>query len=149
MKKKNGFTLMEMLAVVIILGVILVIAIPSVNNLINKNRTKMYQTHMSLVEEKTKIFADKFKGELTSTSDTCFKINYQDLVKYHYVTEQDVTCKGSIILTKSGNGKSFSRDYYLSCKDKNGEVLDNSFLHDDSFHDSNLTPNNCSSFEVK
>ena len=31
MKKKNGFTLMEMLAVVIILGVILVIAIPSVN----------------------------------------------------------------------------------------------------------------------
>ena len=107
------------------------------------------RTHMSLVEEKTKIFVDKFKGELTSTSDTCFKINYQDLVKYHYVTEQDVTCKGSIILTKSGNSKSFSRDYYLSCKDKNGEVLDNSFLHDDSFHDSNLTPNNCSSFEVK
>ena len=31
MKNKNGFTLMEMLAVVIILGVILVIAIPSVN----------------------------------------------------------------------------------------------------------------------
>ena len=66
MKNKNGFTLMEMLAVVIILGVILVIAIPSVNNLINKNRTKMYQTHMSLVEEKTKIFVDKFKGELTN-----------------------------------------------------------------------------------
>lgn len=44
MKKKNGFTLIEILAVIIILGILLVIAVPSVSKYINDSRKEAYIT---------------------------------------------------------------------------------------------------------
>ena len=37
MNKKNGFTLVELLAVIVILAVILVIAVPQIINVINES----------------------------------------------------------------------------------------------------------------
>lgn len=42
MKNKNGFTLIEMLAVIVILGLLLSIAIPAVTKTIEKSRRKAY-----------------------------------------------------------------------------------------------------------
>ena len=39
---KKGFTLVELLAVIVILGIIITIFVPSVINLINENSTKIY-----------------------------------------------------------------------------------------------------------
>lgn len=39
---KRGFTLVELLAVIVILGIIITIFVPSVINLINENSTKIY-----------------------------------------------------------------------------------------------------------
>jgi len=44
MKKNNGFTLIEILAVVIILGVIAIIAVPSITNYVNNSRKEAYIT---------------------------------------------------------------------------------------------------------
>ena len=133
---KRAFTLIEMLVVVVILGVVLAIAIPAVSNLASGNRQKMYQVHMNIVEEKTKLFIDQHKGELRSMSATCFQVNYQNLLNQDFIVESDVHCSGSIIITKSGNGKSFSSDYYLSCVDKNN----------DSIHESTSVPTGCTVF---
>ena len=138
MKKFNrrAFTLIEMLVVVIVLGVILAIAIPSVSNLINQNRKKMYQVHMDIVEEKTQLFIDRYQGELESSNATCFQIDYQDLLDQDFITEQDVSCSGSIIINKAGNQKNFSAEYYLDCVDKNN----------DSLHESGNVPTGCTVF---
>lgn len=134
----RAFTLIEMLVVVIILGIILAIAIPSVSNIINQNRNKMYQAHISIVEEKTKLFIDKYKGELLSKDSNCFQVNYQEFLNHNFITEQDVYCNGIIILTKSGNGKNFTADYYLNCSDKNN----------DSLHESDAIPTGCMVFSI-
>ena len=136
MKKFNrkAFTLIEMLVVVIVLGVILAIAIPSVRNLINQNRNRKYQVHMSIVEEKTKLFIDRYHGELESSSANCFQIDYQDLLDQDFITEQDVYCRGSIIIRK--NSDDFEAEYYLSCVDQN----------DDSLHESSSVPTGCTIF---
>ncbi len=42
MKNKNGFTLIEMLAVIVILGLLIAIAIPSISHTIEKSRKKAY-----------------------------------------------------------------------------------------------------------
>lgn len=44
MKNKNGFTLIEILAVIIIIGVVMLIAVPAVSNYINSSRKSAYIT---------------------------------------------------------------------------------------------------------
>lgn len=53
MKKinKKGFTLVELLAVVVILGVLLMIAVPSVTNIINSSRDKAFLSQAKLAVE--------------------------------------------------------------------------------------------------
>lgn len=120
---KQAFTLIEMLVVVIIIGVVLAIAIPAVSNLINNNENRMYNTHLEIIDQKTKLFIDQHKGELQNISATCFQVNYRTLVEQEFIVESDVHCTGTIIINKSGNNKNFSSKYYLSCTDKKGNSL--------------------------
>lgn len=120
---KKAFTLVEMLVVVVIIGVILAIAIPAVTNISNNNRNRMYQVHMNIVEQKTQLFIDQHKGELKSINASCFQVNYKTFLDQEIITESDVNCTGSIIITKSGNNKNFSSKYYLSCTDQKGTSL--------------------------
>ena len=135
---QKAFTLIEMLVVVVILGILLAIAIPSVRNIVNQNKIKIYQTHMNVVEAKTKLLIDRYKGELLSNSASCFRVNYQDLLAKEWITEQDVHCEGSIILTKSGNQRNFTADYYLNCFDNSHNSLNNS----------TTVPSGCMTFEI-
>ena len=53
MKKKKGFTLVELLVVIVILGIITGISIPLIRNIQAKNEMRKYTTYMSLVKTKT------------------------------------------------------------------------------------------------
>lgn len=46
---KKGFTLIELLGVIVVLGVIAVIAIPVIDNSINKNKEELYQTQINQI----------------------------------------------------------------------------------------------------
>ena len=50
-KRKRAFTLIEILAVIVILGIIALIAVPIVSNYITDSRTKTYMAHESTMRE--------------------------------------------------------------------------------------------------
>lgn len=49
MKKRNGFTLVELLAVIVILAIILVIAVPTIMNTIDNARLGAFQSSAKLI----------------------------------------------------------------------------------------------------
>ena len=49
MKKKNGFTLVELLAVIVILAIILVIAVPQIMDTINSSRKASIESSVKMV----------------------------------------------------------------------------------------------------
>lgn len=54
---KKGFTLVELLAVIVLLGMIGLIVVPVVDRMIKENREKLYQTNIKMIEEGAKAWA--------------------------------------------------------------------------------------------
>lgn len=137
--KNHAFTLMEMLVVIVIIGILLAIVIPSVSTIVNNRSNKLYQTHMQILEKASDLYVDKYKGELLSDDTSCFLINYNNLLNDNLIKEEDIKCEGYIILTKSENNKNLDSNYYLTCVDKDNKKLSNM----------GNVPNGCKGFNGK
>ena len=124
MKNKKAFTLIEMLVVIIIIGVVLAIAIPSVSNVISNRGKKMYSQHIKLVEKAVSGYTLTYRGEILDIEDkNCYILPYQKLLDYELITEEDIKCSGNIILNK--NNKDYTYSYHLTCSDENGTKYSN------------------------
>lgn len=65
-KKENGFTLVELLAVLVILGIIVAIAIPAVGNIIENARGNANKAEVELVEDAARLyFIENEEDEVT------------------------------------------------------------------------------------
>ena len=64
MKKINGFTLVELLATIVIIGVVAIIVVPTVINNIEEARIKLYETQIQNVELSAKKWATENRKEL-------------------------------------------------------------------------------------
>ena len=64
MKKKNGFTLVEILITIVIIGLILLIVIPTVNNLNQKALEKSKQIFYSNIKSAALSYADEFANDI-------------------------------------------------------------------------------------
>lgn len=82
--KKNAFTLVELLAVIVILAVVGIITIPKVVNTINNNRNKSYkEIENRLIEASGKYIIDKY---IDSSLDT-ITITKQELIDASLIDE--------------------------------------------------------------
>jgi len=59
-KKNNsfGFTIVELLAIIVVLGVVIGIAVPAVNTIINRSKTESYNDQVAYIERAAKNFVD-------------------------------------------------------------------------------------------
>lgn len=65
-KKENGFTLVELLAVLVILGIIVAIAIPAIGNIIDNAEDSASKSEIALVEDAARLyFIENDGGEVT------------------------------------------------------------------------------------
>lgn len=87
MKKlnKKGFTLVELLAVVVILLAISVIAVSSISAAIERNKEKENEAKINVILSYARLYYDDHKNSLGSAGT----ISIQDLIEEEYMTEEE------------------------------------------------------------
>ncbi len=125
MKNRKGFSLIELMGVLVIIGLILLVVIPAVSRLLTSNDKKQYSKYLDIIEAGAIRYADSRKDDLGGHSDTgCVDISIEDLIEEDYIKEYNddkVACTGKVRLdNKKGNLK-VSID--LTCKNKDDDEV--------------------------
>lgn len=115
MNNKKGFTLVELLAVIVILGVLTAIAVPSVLGISKKIKTDMYESKKKTVEVALELWADDNKSSCINNIDN---LKIQNLIEANYLKADD---KNNSSFTNPSNGQNL---YETSVK----EVLEDNNL---------------------
>lgn len=86
---KKGFTLVELLAVLIILGLIMVIAIPSYTQIYSSIKRSNMQSKVTEVETAALKYGNLIKDEVKSSEGNCKTIKIASLIEKGYITSED------------------------------------------------------------
>lgn len=107
--KKRGFTLVEMLAVVIILGVILLVAIPQIQNQLANKKESVHEATLEMIYNATEDF--------TSADPSTFQKVYNDEAdrSAYCITLQDLVDAGKLEapIKNYKNGKELNLSYIV------------------------------------
>ena len=103
---KKGFTLAELLAVIVLLALVMMLVVPGVSTLKRANDKKQYQTYEDMMVEYTKTIP-LYKNK----NYVCLK----DL-KIQPINNK-ITCNGYVLITNNGN----TLTPYLLCTKSGGE----------------------------
>ncbi len=89
--ENKGFTMIELLATIVILGIIMMIAVPSVTNVLTKNKKQTFindaKKFIALSQQEARKNSYKYKCytlNKTSSQDGCYNISTQDIEKSPY-----------------------------------------------------------------
>lgn len=138
-RKKKGFTLVELLVVIMIIGIVLGISIPAVVNLQKSQNARKFEYFTTIVGEAADLYVEQY-GKSFDETENCFDIPYDSLVEEELIQESDITClssegqQGIVQATRVPGTNHFTYQYFLTCTDcTTGEV----------FHESGTAPTGC------
>lgn len=87
---KKGFTLVELLAVFIVLGIIAMITMPIVGNVIQTSKEKTYTKQLEIVKETARTYMTSHSAELPSTSGESKCVSIETLKKEGLLKNEDI-----------------------------------------------------------
>jgi type IV pilus assembly protein PilA len=104
LKKSQGFTLTELLAVITILAILAILLIPTVTNKINSARESLYDAEVDNIIDASKMWlADNMKNY---EDDEVIEVTIDELVKGGYIediinpkTDEEFSKESKVIIT--------------------------------------------------
>ncbi len=129
MRHNNGFTLVELLVVIVILGIITGISIPLIRNLQQNNEMKKYTTYMDSIKYSAKLYVDSYSEDLFGHDKTgCAIIKYSQLEEKGLLKDisiDDVSCNSEdtyVKVVKIDNKVGYSTTVGCGKKKNDGTV---------------------------
>lgn len=123
MKGNNkGFTLVELLAVLILLSVIMAIAIPSISASMSRAKKKEVASNIRLLESASEMLVSDYKHNIDAK---CCYITVSELLENHYVSEKSILdhdgneFSGVIVYDSRKNIFKYSEDIYKDKEENN------------------------------
>lgn len=96
MGNNKGFTLVELIVVIAIMGVILILALPQVSKIQSANKDRKYDAYYSSIESGAKLYIDSRSKDLFGNNTSgCVTVPYSELKKQNLVKDfgdRDITC---------------------------------------------------------
>ena len=126
---KNGFTLVELICVITRLGLIALIAVPTVNTMIQNSKKEAYEEQITTIEKTAKTYMSKNSLELPS-DDEVVCVSIETMQKAGLLSKEDIENplykKGSDVseeknetftggVNVSWNGNKYLYEYVTSC----------------------------------
>ncbi len=133
--KKQGFTLIELVVAIAILGVISLIAIPSVNKIQSSNKKAKFIAYEKSIINSSKAYVDAFNEDLFGIDNTgCAIITYEDLKERDLVSDlqiansdcsnKDLTYPSTYTIVHKNNKENYHYEVHLFCRNnKTNEIL--------------------------
>lgn len=120
--KKQGFTLVELLAAIVIMGVIALIVFPSVSSYITKSRNKSYNIQVDLLEKAAKKWVVEHNQELSKLDEyhlnninlTITTLKREEYIEDSYITNPKTRkiMSGCVVANYNGNDNQYEFKYY-------------------------------------
>ncbi len=122
MKNKNGFTLVELVVAIAILGVITLMAIPTIKSVQKTNSKTKYEAYDKSLTAAGKAYADSYGEDLFGATNTgCAIIRYSDLKGKDLIENiqiKNTTCENSCIYVRKSKKGNYSYKTLTTCKEK-------------------------------
>ena len=89
--KKAGFTLLELLAVLVILGIIVGISLPLIRRIQDENKQKKFETYSDSVKYSAKLYMNSYEEDLFGDSKSgCYILRYKEMKERNLLKDIDV-----------------------------------------------------------
>ena len=109
--KNRAFTLVELLAVIVILGILATISVPNIMNAINVSREKAYERQVKIIEEA----AERWAVDNIQIASSKNSIDVLELKREGYLNKDEVKnpktkedMSGCVLITKENNKYEYS-----------------------------------------
>lgn len=123
---KKGFTLIETIMVIAILALLMLILVPNVITLINKNNIKSCQNLEASIKNAAKVYITNNKYQLGFSCDTAKEITIQTLVDagdlklsdnklVNPASGENIPLNSTIKVTYNCTTKDFGYEFKLNC----------------------------------
>ena len=121
--KRNGFTLTELLGVIIVLGMIALIVFPNINKSIKNSKNKIYQEQVSLIEENARRWGIDHIHLLPDSGSYYLELN--ELVTGGYVSKKEIkdprnesVMNGCVVIAYNNEYNQYEYNYVeTTCED--------------------------------
>lgn len=142
MRNRKGYSLIELLGALVIMGLILLVVIPLVSRLLISNDTKQYENYLKVIETGAKVYGDTRLDDLGTSGDTgCIEVTIEDLIKEEYIKKFDdknITCNGKVRINNNNGKKKVSIN--ITCVDEKNK---------ETFKKENISVGTCIAYEPK
>ena len=123
MRKRKGFTLVELLAVIVILAIILIIAVPGVLSIINKTKNSAYDRQLDMIKDSAKNYVTANTVTWTGENPRSTLVTLDMLQSGGYLDKKivdprdkkEILC-ANVLVTKDNKNK-ITYDVDMTCND--------------------------------
>lgn len=89
--RKNGFTLLELLGVIVLLGVVALLVVTVSNRMLSKSKESLYETQLETITSAVKNWTVSNNEVLPmSSTDDAYKLSITDLAKDGYIDSDEL-----------------------------------------------------------